>query len=155
MAGTVLCGVHESAGAVNAVSVAGELSKRLELRLVLVHVAKPFTVTDGSGATEESVTTQAKSGGKLLVERLGAERGLGGMEQRIEVGDPAERLAEVAAEERAALIFVGACTQRRRWKPGLRSDLSRELARMSPCPVVVVPPTPHDPARREPLLAVG
>ena|SRR5215211_5485607 len=109
MAGTILCGVNESAGARSAARVAGALSKRLELRLVLVHVADAFTVADGSAGNDESVTTmQARSGGKRLLDQLTAEQDLIGAEQRIEVGDPAERLAQVAAEERAALIVVGA-----------------------------------------------
>ena len=93
MAGTVLCGVNESAGARNAARVAAVLSKRLELRLVLVHVADAFTIADGSAGTDESVATmQARSGGKRLLDQLTAEQGLRRAEQRIEVGDPAERL---------------------------------------------------------------
>jgi nucleotide-binding universal stress UspA family protein len=157
MAGTILCGVNESAGARSAARVAGALSKRLELRLVLVHVADAFTVADGSAGNDESVTTmQARSGGKRLLDQLTAEQDLIGAEQRIEVGDPAERLAQVAAEERAALIVVGARAQRRRWRPTLRSDLSRDIARMTPCPVFVVPPASTDGPSRDPLFqAVG
>jgi nucleotide-binding universal stress UspA family protein len=157
MAGTILCGVNESAGARSAARVAGALSKRLELRLVLVHVADAFTVADGSAGNDESVTTmQARSGGKRLLDQLTAEQDLIGAEQRIEVGDAAERLAQVAAEERAALIVVGARAQRRRWRPTLRSDLSRDIAGLTPCPVLVVPPAPNDRATRDPLsLAVG
>jgi nucleotide-binding universal stress UspA family protein len=157
MAGTILCGVNESAGARSAARVAGALSKRLELRLVLVHVADAFTVADGSAGNDESVTTmQARSGGKRLLDQLTAEQDLIGAEQRIEVGDPAERLAQVAAEERAALIVVGARAQRRRWRPTLRSDLSRDIARVTPCPVFVVPPASTDRPSRDPLfLAVG
>jgi nucleotide-binding universal stress UspA family protein len=157
MAGTILCGVNESAGARSAARVAGALSKRLELRLVLVHVADAFTVADGSAGNDESVTTmQARSGGKRLLDQLTAEQDLIGAEQRIEVGDPAERLAQVAAEERAALIVVGARARRRRWRPTLRSDLSRDIARVTPCPVFVVPPASTDRPSRDPLfLAVG
>lgn len=157
MAGTVVCGVNESAGARNAARVAGALSKRLEFRLVLVHVADAPTSTGGSAGDDESVPTmQARSRGKRLLDELTVEQGLKGGEQRIEVGDPAERLAEVAAEERAALILVGARAQGRRWRPTLRSDLSRDLARVTTCPVLVVPPPPDDRASREPLpLAVG
>jgi nucleotide-binding universal stress UspA family protein len=157
MAGTILCGVNESAGARSAARVAGALSKRLELRLVLVHVADAFTVADGSAGNDESVTTmQARSGGKRLLDQLTAEQDLIGAEQRIEVGDPAERLARVAAEERAALIVVGARARRRRWRPTLRSDLSRDIARVTPCPVFVVPPASTDGPSRDPLfLAVG
>jgi nucleotide-binding universal stress UspA family protein len=157
MAGTILCGVNESAGARSAARVAGALSKRLELRLVLVHVADAFTVADGSAGNDESVMTmQARSGGKRLLDQLTAEQDLIGAEQRIEVGDPAERLAQVAAEERAALIVVGARARRRRWRPTLRSDLSRDIARVTPCPVFVVPPASTDRPSRDPLfLAVG
>ena len=156
MAGTVLCGVNDSAGARNAARVAGAISKQLELRLVLVHVADAFMLADGSAGNDESVTTiQARSGGKRLLDQFTAEQGLRGVEQRIEVGDPAERLAQVAAEERAALIIVGAREQRR-LRPTLRSDLSQEIARVTPCPVFVVPPAPNDRARRDPLfLALG
>jgi nucleotide-binding universal stress UspA family protein len=156
MAGTVLCGVNESAGARNAARVAAALSKRLELRLVLVHVADGFTVAGASTGDDESATTrQARSGGKKLLDQLTAEQGLRGVEQRIEVGDPAEWLAQVAAEERAALIVVGARAQRR-LRPTLRSDLSREIARVTPCPVFVVPPASTDRGTRNRLfLAVG
>jgi nucleotide-binding universal stress UspA family protein len=157
MAGTVVCGVNESAGARNAARVAGVLSKQLEVRLVLVHVADASTSADGSVGNDESVMTmQARSGGKRLLDQLTAEQGLRGVEQRIEVGDPAERLAQVAAEERAALILLGARAQRRRWWSTLRSDLSRDIAGLTPCPVLVVPPAPNDRASRDPLLlAVG
>jgi nucleotide-binding universal stress UspA family protein len=153
VAGTILCAVNDSAGSHNAARVAGALSKRLELRLVLVHVADAFTLAVGSAGNDESVTAiQARSEGKRLLDQLTAEQGLRGAEQRIEVGDPAERLAQVAAEERAALILVGACAQRRRWRPTLRSDFSRELAHVTPCPVLVVPPAPSDPCESGPAL---
>ena len=155
MAGTVICGVNDSAGARNAARVAGAISKQLELRLVLVHVADAFTLADGSAGNGESVTTtQGTSGGKRLLDQLTAEQDLRGAEQRIEVGDPAERLAQVAAEERAALILVGAREQRRRWRPTLRSDFSRELAYVTPCPVIVVPPAPSDRGESGPRFLV-
>jgi nucleotide-binding universal stress UspA family protein len=97
-------------------------------------------------------TMQARGGGKRLLDQLTAEQDLIGAEQRIEVGDPAERLAQVAAEERAALIVVGARAQRRRWRPTLRSDLSRDIAGLTPCPVLVVPPAPNDRAAGDPDL---
>lgn len=157
MAGTILCGVNESAEARNAARVAAALSKQLGLRLVLVHIADGFTRADGSVGNDESVTTmQAKAGGERLLEQLAADQGLQGVERRIEVGDRAERLAQIAAEERAALILVGARAQRRGWLRSLRSDLSRELVRVTTCPVLVVPPTTRDHAIGEPLvLAVG
>jgi nucleotide-binding universal stress UspA family protein len=156
MAGTVLCGVNDSAGARNAARVAGALSKQLEFRLVLVHVADGFTGPGGSAGNDESVATrQARSGGKKLLDQLTAEQGLRGAEQRIEYGDPAEQLAQVAAEERAALIVVGTRAQRR-LRPTLRSDFSQDIAHVTPCPVFVVPPAETDRATRNRLFpAVG
>jgi nucleotide-binding universal stress UspA family protein len=140
MGGTVVCGVNESRGARHAARVAGALSEQLGLRLVLAHVVDGFTVADGTVGDDESVTTRrAREGGKRLLDRLAAEQRLNGADQRIEVGDPAGRLAEIAAEERAALILVGARAHGRRWRPTLRSDLSRDLASATSCPVLVVP----------------
>ena len=78
MAGTILCGVNESAEARNAARVAGALSKQLELRLVLVHVAAP---ADAEDLLDEdgSMTMPARSGGKLLLDELAAEQGLEGV----------------------------------------------------------------------------
>jgi nucleotide-binding universal stress UspA family protein len=107
MAGTILCGVDESMEARCAARAAAALSKQLELRLVLAHV--------GDAAADAE---------KGLFDKLAAKQGLEGVEQRIEVGDIAERLAQVAAEERA------------------------------PCPVFVVRPCTKDHAGREsPVLA--
>jgi nucleotide-binding universal stress UspA family protein len=149
MGGTVVCGVNESRGARHAARVAGALSEQLGLRLVLAHVVDGFTVADGTVGDDESVTTtQARKGGKRLLDQLAAEQRLHEADQRIEVGDPAERLAEIAAEERAALILVGARAQGRRWRPTLRSDLSRDLGLVTSCPVLVVPPGTGDPSSR-------
>ena len=132
MAGTIMCGVNESAEARQAARVAAALSKRLELRLVLVHVA------DGPADAEDL---------KRLLDKLAAEQGLEGVEQRIEVGDIAERLAQVAAEERAALILVGARPEVHRWRRRFRSDLGDDLARLTLCPVFVVRAATQDLAR--------
>jgi hypothetical protein len=58
---------------------------------------------------------------------------------RAEVGNVAERLAAVAAEERALLILLGS---RNKGKAGkfLRSRLAGETLRRSSVPVIVVPP---------------
>jgi nucleotide-binding universal stress UspA family protein len=149
MRGTVVCGVNESRGARHAARVAGAVTEQLGLRLVLAHVVDGSPVADGTVGDDESVTTvQARKGGKRLLDQLAAEQRLREADQRIEVGDPAERLAQIAAEERAALILVGARAQGRRWRPTLRSDLSRDLARVTSCPVLVVPPGTDNPSSR-------
>lgn len=135
--GTILCGVDESSGAAEAVRVAAGLSEGLGLRLVLAHVAGGYRLADGA---EGLTSIQARQGATRLVERITREQGLNGKaEQRSEVGDPAEVLGRIAAEERADLIVVG--SRRQGWWPRkLRSGLVGGLSATSPCPVVVVPP---------------
>jgi nucleotide-binding universal stress UspA family protein len=151
MAGTILCGVNESAEARNAVRVAAALSKQLELRLVLVHVADAPADAEDLLAEVGGTTMTARNCGKRLLDELAAEQGLERVEQRIEVGDTAERLAQVAAEERASLILVGARPQVHRWRPTFRSDLTGDLARLTLCPVFAVPAATKGHSRREPL----
>ncbi len=139
MAGTIVCGVDGSPAAVEAARVATDLGEQLDLRVVLVHVADGFT------------SDHARVGGERLVKRMAAEQGLDEIEARIEVGDPAEWLAQVAAEERAALILVGARSRRRPWRTLLRRDLARDLAGVTPCPVLVVPPKDTGRRHAEPL----
>jgi nucleotide-binding universal stress UspA family protein len=125
--GTIVCGVDGSAAADAAARAAVELSERLGLRLVLVAVAE--------SASRSADADRARS----LLERLVAEHALDGRtERRPEVGDPAERLARVAAEERADLIVIGG-RRTRRFRRGAGPELAAELAAASPCPVVVVP----------------
>jgi nucleotide-binding universal stress UspA family protein len=156
MGGTIVCGVNESRGASHAARVAGVLSERLGLRLVLAHVVDGFTFAEGTVGDDESVTTtHAIKGGKRLLDRLVVEKHIDGADQRIEVGDAAERLAEIAADERAALILVGARARGGRWRPTLRSDLSRDLAHVTHCPVLVVPPETEAPRAASPLPMIG
>ncbi len=112
---TIVCGIDDSPGAVEALRVARTLSTDLKLRLVLAHVAAGWT----AGAEHD----------------LHAER-------RVEVGEAAQALARIAAEEAATLIVVGSRSQGR-LRPGLRSGLAGELAASAPCPVVIVPPPPR------------
>jgi nucleotide-binding universal stress UspA family protein len=130
---SIVCGIDESPGAAEALRVARGLSDRLNLRLVLAHVADGFGAMGGDSLT----TSQARRGGDRLLERLAA--GDGQTERRVEVGDPPAALAQIAAEEAATLIVVGSRRQGR-LRPGLRSGLAGELAASAPCPVVIVPP---------------
>jgi nucleotide-binding universal stress UspA family protein len=135
MRGTLLCDVTEPLAGRSAAEFAGALGARLGLRLVLVHV-----VAGVPRAALESVT------GRQL--RTGAERSLAATarelghdaETRLAVGDHAEALARVAAEEGADLIVVGG-------RPAglggrnLRWTLARELEAATPVPVLVAPPS--------------
>ena len=133
---TIVCGINDSPGAVEALCVANALSVDLDVRLVLAHV-----VVGWAGAEESLTTSQARQGGNRLLERTAREYNVRA-ERRVEVGEPVEALARVAAEEAATLIVVG--SRRQGWRrPRLHSGLADDLAATASCPVVVVPPPPR------------
>jgi nucleotide-binding universal stress UspA family protein len=139
MRGTIVCGVKDSEAGRGALAVAAELSGRLGLRLVLVHVS------DGSAPVElnssESMTTRAdRQGAARMVARLAAEHGVAERaEQRSAVGDPAALLGQIAAEEAADVIVIGA-RARGRLNRRLESRLARQLETETPVPVLIAPP---------------
>jgi nucleotide-binding universal stress UspA family protein len=136
MRGTIVCGVTDSEAGRGALALATELSERLGLRLVLVHVADGIAPLDVNGASSEGVSpTDGKE-----VARLAAEHGVAGnAEWRSAVGDPAALLGRIAAEEAADLIVVGSRT-RGRLRRGLESGLARQLETETPVPVLIAPP---------------
>jgi nucleotide-binding universal stress UspA family protein len=135
---TIVCGVDDSPGAVEALRVARLLSTNFDVRLVLAHVAGGWA----SEAGESLTTNQARQGGNGLLEHASREHSLEA-DRRVEIGEPAEALARIAVEEGATLIVVG--SRREGWRrPRSRNGVASELAVTAPCPVVVVPP----PARR-------
>ena len=129
-AGTIVCGVAESPEGRSAVELARALGARLGLRLVLVHVV------DGvHPGTEDSVTArQRQTGAERMLTAIG-----NGTEKRVMLGERANALARVAAEEGADLIVLGS-------RPAglgnrkLRCTLARELEAETPVPVLVAPP---------------
>ncbi|HYZ78393.1 MAG TPA: universal stress protein [Gaiellaceae bacterium] len=135
MRGTVLCDVTDSLAGRSAAEFAGALGARLGLRLVLVHV-----VTGVPRAALESVTgRQLRSGAERTVAAIAHELGHDA-ETRVAVGDHAEALARVAAEEGADLVVVGA-RQAGLGGRNLRWTLARELEAATPVPVLVAPPS--------------
>jgi nucleotide-binding universal stress UspA family protein len=155
MRGTIVCGVTESDAGSGALAVAAELSERLGLRLVLVHVADGIVPLDVNGEGSESVTIRAEcEGAARLVARLAAEHGVAGSaEQRSAVGEPAALLGQIAAEESADMIVVGS-RERGRLRRGLESRLAGELETVTPVPVVIAPPrTSH--ARKAAASSAG
>lgn len=132
MAGTIVCGVSEGEGR-GAAELASALGARLDLRLVLVSVVEGVPA-----GTQDSVTgRQRRSGAEQTLGEMAHE--LGHAETRVVVGEPAQALAQVAAEEGADLIVVGSRTAglvNRR----LRSLLAVELEAATPVPVLVAPP---------------
>lgn len=139
MHGTLVCAVTDGAENDDAVAQAAEVSERLGLRLVLAHVGDGI---DGAGTGEdESVTMKGdRRAAERRLEELAREHALDARaERRVALGDPATLLGQIASEEAADVIVVGART--RGWgRRGLESRLARELETETPVPVLVAPP---------------
>lgn len=135
MGGTIVCGVTDSPDGRNAADLAQALGARLDLRLVLV------SVVDGvPPGTEDSLTArQRQRGAERTLDSIAPNVG-NGIEKRVMLGDRADALAQVAAEEGADLIVVGARTAGLGNRK-LRCTLARELEAATPVPVLVAPPT--------------
>jgi nucleotide-binding universal stress UspA family protein len=136
--GTIVCGVSDTDDGRGALELAAALSERLALRLVLVHVAEGFGSSDPSGG-ERPAVKQGREGAARLLAELADEYGLVGAERREAVGDRAELLARIAAEEAAELIVIGSRPYGR-VRRGLRSTLAAELESETPVPVLIAPP---------------
>lgn len=146
MGGTIVCGVGETAEGRAAAEAAGALRARLGSRLVLV------SVLDGPEAAGDSVTgRQRQSGSERKLQKIAAQIG-DSTETRVAHGNPADALAQVAAEEGADVIVVGS-------RPvgfgssKLRSGVARELEAVTPVPVLVAPPSTRK--RSEQRLAIA
>jgi nucleotide-binding universal stress UspA family protein len=139
MRGTIVCGVDDTEEGRGALELAAELSERLGLRLVLAHVVEGISSLDVDG--DESVTMKdSRDGAARLVARLAAEHGLADRaEQRSGVGDAATLLGQIAAEEAADVILVGA-RSRGRLRRGFESRLADRLESATTVPVVIAPP---------------
>jgi nucleotide-binding universal stress UspA family protein len=140
MPGTILCAVTDTDEGRQALAKAAELTERLRLRLVLAHVADGIPPGDGP-LGDESVTMKGdREGAARLLERLAAEHAVTDRaERRVAVGHAPSLLGQIAAEEAADLIVVGA-RSRGRLRRGLESRLADELETETPVPVLIAPP---------------
>jgi nucleotide-binding universal stress UspA family protein len=144
MRGTIVCGVTDTDEGRQALATAVEVGERLGLRLVLAHVAEGIAASNGHVDGGESVTMKAdREGAARLLARLAAEYGVAERaECRVAVGDAGSLLGQIAAEEAADLIVVGA-RARGRMRRGLESRLADELETETPVPVLIAPPRPR------------
>jgi nucleotide-binding universal stress UspA family protein len=148
MRASIVCGVDGSADSQDALRVAVRLADRLQLRLVVAHVAEPAYVPSAAAApfdgmargyaVMEEMQSQEEAGERLL-EEVAAASGLVGAERRVGVGVPAERLADIADEEEAELIVVGS-RGRGAFKAAFLGSVSNSLVSVARCPVLIVPP---------------
>ena len=141
MRGTIVCSVSDCDEGHAALELGVELSERLDLRLVLAHVAEGLASVARDHNDDESVTMKAnRRGGELFLERVAREYGVArSAECRVAVGDPGLLVGQIAAEEAADLIVVG--SRNRRWPArGLESRLAKVLETETPVPILIAPP---------------
>src|SRR5690348_16822474 len=107
MHGTLLCAVTDGAENDDAVAQAVALSERLGLRLVLAHVVDRVA-SPGDG--DESVTMRGdhEAAERELAELAQDHQVSATADRRVVVGDPSALLAQIAGEEAADVIVVGA-----------------------------------------------
>jgi nucleotide-binding universal stress UspA family protein len=139
--GSIVAGIDGSSGSSSAVLVASVLATQLGDRLVLAHAADdPPPFPYGDARARELDRHRAVRAGASLLERAGRDLQA---ESRVVLGDPAESLADIAEEEAAELLVVGA-----RGRTGLAAALlgsvSQRLAVTAGCPVLIVPPGAGD-----------
>jgi nucleotide-binding universal stress UspA family protein len=147
---SIVCGVDGSPDAGAALAVAARMARRLGVRLVLAHVAEPVLTSyshaaafsgfspAGSVAADDETAVQAEAGTRLL-EQAAEAAGIADAVHRVEIGLPAERLADIADEENAELIVVGS-RGRGAFKAAFLGSVSNSLVGIARSPVLIVPP---------------
>lgn len=140
MAGSIVCGVEDSAGARSAVAVAFDLAVDLARPLVLVHVTdRERCFPYGDSASRERRRHAAwQQGHALVADARRRHVGHAEISDEVKTGRPDVELARAASDEQADLLVVGS---RGRGEIGsaLLGSVSQSLERLSPCPVLVVP----------------
>jgi nucleotide-binding universal stress UspA family protein len=147
---SIVCGVDGSPDSNAALAVAARMSERLGARLVLAHVVEPVVTpymhparfggmtTSAPLATQEREAAREKAAARGL-EQSATSAGVADAEQRVAIGFPAERLAEIADEEDAELVVVGS-RGRGAFKAAFLGSVSNSLVGVARCPVLIVPP---------------
>jgi nucleotide-binding universal stress UspA family protein len=141
MRGTLICGVSDNDDGRSAVEMADELSDRLGLRLVLAYARDGIGALAADVEGAESVSMKAnREGAARALAQLAADCGVADRaEQRSGTGDAATLIGQIAAEEAADLIVVGA-RMRGRLRRGFDSQLAEQLESETPVPVLIAPP---------------
>ena len=150
MSGSIVCGVDPSQPSRETLGVAERLARRLDARLILLTVARPFLPPPPgrlpSGGTDDARDRQ-DSRERRARRRLAAAARAAGMcecaDLRVATGDPARCLIETARREDASFLVVGS-SGRGPIRSALLGSVSARLVRAAPCPVLVLPPPAED-----------
>lgn len=145
---TILCGVDGSPAARDAASAAALLAGMFDQELVLVHCVERLVAVgypphgqmlDRYAHPGPSDEDSLPGAGKRILEAQVEELRLDPHTvQRVEIGEPAHVLAEVAETEGAELIVVGT-RGRGKVASAFLGSVSSAVVSLSSCPVLVVP----------------
>lgn len=133
------------------VRTAQRLAERLDLGLLLVHVAPPTRSPGVSAAPagQQRLHEEVQRDAQELLEEVALDAGLGGhVGRRALVGPAADRIVGACAAERAELVVLGS-RGRGGLKAALLGSVSTDVASRAPCPCVIVS---EDAAQRPFLL---
>ncbi len=141
----VLIAIDGSLSSRQALEFAGDMLATREASITIMHVIAQHLVYGKAGAvpTEMYDIAQAcDASNHLLDESIQRLRSLGigpAIEKQIVIGDPAEEIVSVAAEDATDLIIIGSrglnTAQRL-----LLGSVSHKVAAHAPCPVLIVRP---------------
>ena len=141
----IVCGVDGSEQARHAASAALRLAERMGAQLTLVHVTPTRTVVPVDSfpmgvdpSTYPRSRELAVSEAEAAFASLSSDVAAASVEREVRLGEPAVVLAQVAADFGAELIVVGS-RGRGAWRSAVLGSVSSDVARLAPCPVMIVP----------------
>jgi nucleotide-binding universal stress UspA family protein len=136
MPGTIICAVEEDREDV--VQTAGELARDQGTRVLLAHVRADAPRLYSAAERERERNRIHRQGAAVLRRARRLVPDEIETEEQVLLGATAEQLTELAREQDAQLIVVGAGRQGPVTSL-LFADVSRRLSREAPCALVVVP----------------
>lgn len=152
----IVCGVDGSEQARHAASAALRLAHRLGAQLTLVHVTPTRTVVPVDSfpmgidpSTYPHSSELAASEAEAAFNSLSSDIATATVEREVRLGQPAAVLAQVAADCDAELIVVGS-RDRGAWRSAVLGSVSSDVARLAPCPVMIVPERAAESQRARP-----
>jgi nucleotide-binding universal stress UspA family protein len=144
--GPVISCVDGSDAARAALRIARRIAERLQLELVLLHVAPPTEAPGVSAATagQQRLREAELRDAEALLEDIAREEGLPAtVRRRAEIGSAADVILTACADEQAELVVLGS-HGRSGLKAALLGSVSTRVATHAPCPCVIVPPSARD-----------
>ena len=139
--GSLVCAVDDSPEAVSAVRVARRLADQLGVDLLVANAVATPPVPSASAVPSgpAEVTDAERRRAEELLAGLAFEHGLGtDVERRVSFGSEAEAIAQLADEEDATLVVVGA-RRRGALMSLVAGSVSHDLRTTSSRPTLVVP----------------